>query len=324
MPTVAIIGAGISGIVCARRLTSRFDVRLFDKSRGVSGRMATRRTGHADACFDHGAQYFTVRSKQVKPMLEEWIDDGIVAMWRGNVSVLRPGFKIQREPTPRYVAMPGMNSLGKHLVRFLDVETNTHIEKAIHSGEGWTLTTTDGVNHGPFDVLVSTAPPEQTLGIVGSKSPFTSTLASQQFDPCWATMIHFEQPVPVSYDAAFVHENPLRWICRNNSKPGRDPDQECWVLHASPDWSKEHLEESPEQVTPQLLEAFSKAIEQPLGAISHVASHRWRYSAPVNPLEEGHLWDPKSKLGIAGDWCSGARVEGAILSGLSLAKKIAG
>lgn len=324
MPTVAIIGAGISGLTCARRLASRFDVRLFDKSRGVSGRMATRRAGPAEASFDHGAQYFTVRSKRVKPMLEEWIDDGIVALWRGNVCILRPDLTIQREPTPRYVPMPGMSALGKHLARHLHVETNTRIEKARRAASGWTLTTADGAEHGPFDVLVSTAPPEQTLEIVGEESPFASTLASQQFDPCWATMIHFEQPVPVSYDAAFVQENPLRWICRNNSKPGRNPDQECWVLHASPEWSKEHLEQSSEDVTPQMLEAFSNATEKPLGKFHHAASHRWRYSAPVNPLEDGYLWDDQAKLGIAGDWCSGARVEGAVLSGLSLAEKIAG
>ncbi|MBA2114233.1 NAD(P)/FAD-dependent oxidoreductase [Bremerella alba] len=324
MPTVAIIGAGISGLVCARSLASRCDVRLFEKSRGVSGRMATRRVGPAEASFDHGAQYFTIRNKRVKPMLETWIDDGIVALWRGNVCVLRPDLKIQRDPTPRYVAMPGMNCLGKHLARYLNIETNTRIEKAQHGANGWSLTTTDGVMHGPFEVLVITAPPEQSLDILGDQSPLAPTLAGQQFDPCWATLIHFKKPVPVTYDAAFVHESPLRWICRNNSKPGRDQDQECWVLHASPEWSKEHLEQSPEEVTPQLLEAFSNATERPLGETNYVASHRWRYSAPTRPLEQGHLWDASIKLGVAGDWCSGARVEGAILSGLTLAEKIAG
>jgi len=324
MPTVAIIGAGISGLVCARRLVSHFEVRLFDKSRGVSGRMATRRAGPAEVSFDHGAQYFTVRSKQVKPMLQEWIDDRVVALWRGNVSIVRPGLKSEREPTPRYVALPAMNALGKHLARHLPIETNTQVAAAHRASDGWMLTTSDGAQQGPFDVLVSTAPPEQSLGILGDDCPFASTLAGQQFDPCWATMVHLEKPVPVNYDAAFVHENPLRWICRNNSKPGRDPNQECWVLHASGEWSQAHLEESPDEITPQLLEAFPTAIEQPLGEIRHAGSHRWRYSAPVDPLEEGCLWDSQSKLGIAGDWCSGARVEGAILSGLGLAEKIMG
>ncbi|MEM7652453.1 MAG: FAD-dependent oxidoreductase, partial [Pseudomonadota bacterium] len=56
----AIIGAGISGLAAADRLRlSGHSVTLFDKSRGVGGRMATRRSDHGS--FDHGAQYFTVR-----------------------------------------------------------------------------------------------------------------------------------------------------------------------------------------------------------------------------------------------------------------------
>ncbi len=322
MKRVAIIGAGISGLVCARTLAGKFDVRLFDKSRGVSGRMATRRVPETGADFDHGAQYFTVRSDQVQPMLEEWIDDHVVAPWRGTVVVLRPGLKTEREPTPRFVAMPGMKSLGKHLAKKLTVRTKMLISQAEHSDDGWVLHTDDQQSFGPYDWLVCTSPPIQTNAILGDAHPFHAKLSEQTFDPCWATMIHFAEPVPVPYDAAFVHDNPLRWICRNNSKPGRPLDEECWVLHASPTWSIDNLERTSEEVTPELLAAFAQAIEQPLGEIRYVTSHRWRYSAPATPLEETCLVDQASQLAICGDWCSGARVEGAILSGLGAAERI--
>ncbi|RCS50650.1 FAD-dependent oxidoreductase [Bremerella cremea] len=322
MKRVAIIGAGISGLVCARSLAGKFDVRLFDKSRGVAGRMATRRIPETGANFDHGAQYFTVRSAQVQPLLEEWIDDHIVAPWRGTVVVVRPGINTERDPTPRFVAMPGMKSLGKHLAESLTVRTQTPIVQALYSDDGWVVTTDKKQTYGPYDWLVCTAPPSQTNAILGSRHPFYAKLDEQQFDPCWATMVHFAKPVPVPYDAAFVHENPLRWICRNNSKPGRPLDEECWVLHANPIWSTENLERTSEEVTTELLEAFAQAIGQPLGEIRYVTSHRWRYSAPATPLEETCLVDATAQLAICGDWCSGARVEGAILSGLGAAEQI--
>ena len=53
--SISIIGCGISGIFAALHLKKRGlkNIRLFDKSRGVGGRLATRRSN--DGKFDHGA-----------------------------------------------------------------------------------------------------------------------------------------------------------------------------------------------------------------------------------------------------------------------------
>ena len=59
VPAVAVIGAGISGLFAARTLADRgLNVKVFDKGRGLGGRMSTRRVD-GKSCFDHGAQYFT-------------------------------------------------------------------------------------------------------------------------------------------------------------------------------------------------------------------------------------------------------------------------
>ena len=61
---VAIIGAGLAGLSCAQALVQAgYQVHVFDKSRGPSGRMSTRRAeDHAGPWqCDRGAQYFTAR-----------------------------------------------------------------------------------------------------------------------------------------------------------------------------------------------------------------------------------------------------------------------
>ncbi len=59
---IAIIGAGLTGLTLANRLNQHAEVTVFEKARGVGGRMTTR---HADPfSFDHGAQFFTVRNKR--------------------------------------------------------------------------------------------------------------------------------------------------------------------------------------------------------------------------------------------------------------------
>lgn len=58
---IAIVGAGPSGLTCARRLAAAGTaVTVFEKGRGVGGRCATRRSDVGP--FHHGAPSFTARS----------------------------------------------------------------------------------------------------------------------------------------------------------------------------------------------------------------------------------------------------------------------
>ena len=83
LPTVAVVGAGISGLICARTLADHgLSVVVWEKSRGAGGRMATRRSGEM-LRFDHGAQYFTVRDERFQRYVGAWLQDGIVAPWAG-------------------------------------------------------------------------------------------------------------------------------------------------------------------------------------------------------------------------------------------------
>ncbi|AJI69041.1 NAD(P)-binding protein [Francisella tularensis] len=75
MIKIAIIGAGIAGLTAAKILKDCAQVIVFEKSRGVSGRMSTR---YADPYyFDHGTQYFTAKSTDFKEFLKPMIDNGI-------------------------------------------------------------------------------------------------------------------------------------------------------------------------------------------------------------------------------------------------------
>ena len=56
-----------------------------------------------------------------------------------------------------------------------------------------------------------------------------------------------------------------------------------------------------------------------LGDAEVLSTHRWLYSLVDNPLEAGALWDPDLQLAACGDWCHGARIEGAYLSGQAAA-----
>ncbi|MFI4875031.1 MAG: NAD(P)/FAD-dependent oxidoreductase [Blastopirellula sp. JB062] len=318
---VAIIGAGMAGLVCARELSSHHDVSLFDKARGPAGRMSTRRAAD-DLRFDHGAQYFTARDPRFRQQVEAWIDAGAVAAWEGPIGVLQCGEITPTEDPPvRYVGCPAMNAPVKRLSEGLNLQLLRKIETIERRDALWRLTSDDGEAYGPFDALICTTPPAQAADLLRASAPgVAAQLDPIVLNPCWATLVQFSQRLPLSIDGAFVHDSPLSWIARNSSKPGRDPSRDCWVLHASQAWSLRHFEQSPAEIAPQMLAALAAAAQISLPGIAYQTAHRWRYSIPPQPLSVGCVADRELRLAVGGDWCQQAKVEGAYLSGLSLAE----
>ena len=319
--TVGIIGAGVAGLVCARELAANgFDVKVFDKGRSVGGRTATRRA-EPDFAFDHGAQYFTARSLRFQKVTADWLSRGIVAEWRGRVVRLENGVVTDTSPLPRYVGVPVMTAMVADLASAMRVQTKTQVVAMSRGPSGWTIKTDAHENVGPFETVVVTLPAPQSAEFLQPHA-FGAIAATVAMTPCWAVMVAFESKLEVPWDGAFVHDSPLSWVARNSSKRGRIGRSDCWVLHASPEWSAGHLEAAPDTAARLLLSAFSSVIEKRLPSDSHLTAHRWRYSHGSDADDRGMLFDPEVGLAVCGDWLAGGRVEGAFLSGVGAAEAI--
>ena len=319
--TVGIIGAGIAGLVCARTLAANaFDVKVFDKGRGVGGRTATRRA-EPDLAFDHGAQYFTARDARFHKVTADWLSRGVVAEWLGCVVRLENGAVTHTSPQPRYVGVPGMTAMAADLASAIRVQTRTQIVAMSRGPSGWTIKTDAHENVGPFETVVVTLPAPQSAEFLQPHA-FGAIASTLQMTPCWAVLVAFESKLEVPWDGAFVHNSPLSWVARNSSKPGRSGQSDCWVLHASAEWSAAHLEAAPDTAARLLLDAFSSAIAQQLPPDSHLTAHRWRYSHGSDADDRRMLFDPEVGLAVCGDWLAGGRVEGAFLSGVAAAEAI--
>ena len=316
----AIVGAGMSGLSAARILTrSGLEVRVFEKSRGRGGRMATRRSTGFE--FDHGAQYFTARDEAFVRAVSTWVDEEVAAPWVGRVVELANGtIKLKGEQPCRYVGIPRMNSVCGHLARDFDISFETRVTGLLRRKGRWYLRLNQEDHPKPFDVLILTTPPAQAADLLQEQQPFGELLETKM-NPCWAVMVAFEHPLELAFDGAFVNNSSLSWISRNSSKPGRG-DAECWVLHGSPAWSRDHVEAEREWVAEQLLRRFFRDTGCEDAPVAWIGAHRWRYAQTAQPLDSGYLWDAGTCLGVCGDWCNGSRVEGAFLSGRALGKAI--
>ena len=186
---------------------------------------------------------------------------------------------------------------------------------------GWQLTSAEqGPLAARYDAVVLAVPAPQALPLLQVAPTLARLAAGATMRGSWALMLRYAAPLALPFDAAFVNAGPLRWIARDNSKPGRGA-QETWLLQASAEWSEAHIEDSPEMVAAALLAAFAELGAPP--PASWVA-HRWRYADSAPPLALGCAWDAALGLGVCGDWLSEGKVEGAWLSGHALATRILG
>lgn len=218
---IAIIGAGMAGMSCALRLSqSGHEVALFDKGRGPGGRMATRRMEHdgVTLCFDHGAQYFTVRDPRFVEQVVAWESAGVAARWPA-------------AGDDAWVGSPAMNAPLKAMAVELDVRFSVRVESLDRLPDGWKLTG-DGAPDTLFDAAIVALPAEQAAPMLAGHDAQTSALAAQTVsDPCWTLMVGFAAPLE-GMDDTLRHTGPIGWAARNSAKPGRSP-QECWVVQLS-------------------------------------------------------------------------------------------
>lgn len=321
--TTAVVGAGMAGLTCARAVADAGQaVTVFEKSRGVSGRLSTRRV-EGGLAFDHGAQYFTCRDTRFQQRASEWAQAGVAAQWSGRIAALDRGqITPKQDGKTRLVGTPDMPAIGRRLAEGLDVRLNTRIAKAEARPGGWRLLSDEGSKPELFDHLLLAIPAPQAAELLEAAPALLRQVQPIAMQSCWAVMAAFEEPIDVPLDGAFVDNSPLSWIARNSSKPGRPDTVDAWVLHGSHAWSEEHLEIDRPDAVKRLVAAFWEATGATPRLPTYATAHRWRYAIPPEPLSDRSLYDAERRIGVAGDWCGGPRVEGAFLSGLALAETV--
>lgn len=279
---VAVIGAGLVGLVAARELTKAgVSVDVFDKGRFSGGRLASR-TRDIDQ-FDYGAQYFTVKDKRFADAIQPWLEAGLVAPWPARIVDI-DGLTIQEHPSEhaRYVGVPSMRSFVDVLAEQLpSLQLSRRVSSVAHLTDSLLeLGIEDGFSAGPYDMVILNIPPLQCEPFLSAlNSPHIELVRSVEMKPCWALMLSFAEPLDVSFDAAFVsvlHSGPdcgshadgdvasrsvsagpavCSWIARDSSKPGR-PAGERWVVHGSAEWSQAYIEDDAAAVEAALTDAF--------------------------------------------------------------------
>lgn len=322
-PSIAVIGAGLAGLTLARELKLHADITVFEKARGLGGRMSTRHNKTHQ--WDHGAQFFTARTKPFQSFLAPLITSGAVAEWWPNITTLSPVEKQFKRPwfEAHYVAVPGMNQLLKAMAAGLNIQLNTRIVEVQWRQDKWQLRNENAELLGEYDWVISSAPLPQTQALLAAEFPDEQFSHYRMF-PCYALLLAVDDAVLPDWDAAKVNGAPIRWVSLNHRLPGRNPQAGAVVVHSTSEWATAHLEDDQEEVKQQLMTAFCDLSGVTPQSITKSQLHRWRYalSTEVTEPENEFVLDQQQHLAACGDWCLGGRVEAAFTSGFKLATAI--
>lgn len=306
---IIVVGAGLSGLSAARQLVaSGNDVSVFDKGRGVGGRLATRRAG--TAVFDHGAQFFTVRNPEFQSQVDAWLTSGVVREWCR-------GFESD-DGHPRYVGASGMTALAKDLATGLDVHTNTLVFSLTHGENGWLVTTDDGVAHAA-DAVVLTAPLPQSFSLMFSAGlEMPEDLRSIDYDRTLGLLVTLAGNDAHTVPAPGGRQNAddVFSFIGNNTAKGISAST-ALTFHANPAWSREHFELPTDQIGAELMAAAQPWIGKSI--VIHREVKKWRFATPQRVWPDPCWVHESGSLVLAGDAFAGPKVEGAYLSGRAAA-----
>ncbi|QSJ17412.1 NAD(P)/FAD-dependent oxidoreductase [Nostoc sp. UHCC 0702] len=333
MTDVAVIGAGMAGLVCAQQLNQAgYSVIVVEKSRGLGGRVATRRLHETWA--DHGACYLKPKGELLGNFVELLRDRHILEVWTDTVYQLKPNSELSQNSAPRYVAPAGMSAIAKFLAPGLDILQNQRVVAINQTPENsWRLTLESSFEELTAKALVLAIPAPQALmllaplgeSVLGKE--FLANLSSVEFYPCISAIAGYPMTVrslPHWKALNFVDDAVLGWIGFDSSKRP-NPQQPVFVLQSSANFAQLHLESSDLQpVAQEMLQHAADSLGLPwLATPEWLQVHRWRYAFPSRPWQEAVLSASTSlPLVCCGDWCGGNLVEGAMLSGLAASVEI--
>jgi renalase len=340
MASIAIIGAGVSGLAAAHTLQEHgHRVTLFEKSGDVGGRAATK--ARAGFIYDDGAQYI----KGGSPLSSAWItqrfyvDDLIdiqKPVWifdrNGRIQEGDPAQNADAKWTYRY----GLATFASQMAAGLDIHFGAEITHIQQEGRDWSLFGSDERSLDSYDGIVIAIPAPQAVEVIEASSLaqdlrdfMIEKLGQAVYNPLISVALGFRvRPQPRPYYALVNTDkaHAISWLAWEHEKAAERVHNNAGLLIAqmAPQYSREHWETQSDELLRDVAARVSALLNESLTEPAFTDITRWQYALPSAKADAHALNEATVPAGLAfcGDAFTGGRVHLALEHGIEVAEQL--
>ncbi len=342
MPSVAIIGAGCSGLAAAHELSDAgYVVTVFEQNQHVGGRAATRK--QEGFIYDYGAQYIKRGNAiSISLITEHFRVDDLIDIAKPVWTFDRDGHIREGDPIqnaePKWNYGSGLHALANRMAEGLDIRLETRVDHLQPGSAGWKLLDSRGEDCGEFDRVLITIPASEAAELVKNsqlqdrgQEEICALLEKARYNPLISVMLGY-RPIPqerpyyalVNTDKAHA----VSWLAWEHEKAsGRVPeDAGMLIAQMAPRYSDEHWLRNDAEIISDVAHRITTLLDEPLDEPFFSDVFRWKYALPGEKADSEQLNALAIPVGLAfcGDAFVGGRVHLALEHGVEVARKLIG
>jgi predicted NAD/FAD-dependent oxidoreductase len=342
MSSVAIIGAGVSGLAAAHILQDAgYAVTLFEQANNPGGRATTRKRD--GFIFDPGAQYIKQGTPDSISFITERFStpdliDIAKPVWTfDGAGHIQEGDPVQNAG-PKWNYRHGLCMLAKRIGEGLDIRFETHIAHVQQTRLGWNLYAAPDQLIRSFEYLLIAIPAPAASALIQAshfthdiRTQICSLLDTARYNPLISVALGY-RPRPSSRPYyALVNtdrQHSISWLAWEHEKaPERAPvGTGMLIAQMAPQYSAEHRDTPAADLIPEVAERVKTLIDEDLPFPFFTDIQRWPSALPSQQADAENLNALTLPYGLAfcGDTFVGGRVHLAIEHGIMVAGQFIG
>lgn len=320
-PRIAVIGAGLGGLACATRLVEGgANVTIFESSDRVGGRLEPLVIAGVEV--DSGCGHFEIQEPPFRRQVTAWSAADMVEVWEGKTAAGSMFGPIEYPDAPRrFAGIPNLAAITDRLADGLNIVFNKTIVEMTRMNAGWKLLARDGEEI--FAEIVAVCLPMGAAAELLTHAPglrLVTEMAGTK--PAFKLTLAFDSLLDTDFAAVYGSEDPVHWISRESSKPGRFPLPEIWSVVSTANWARERVDTPTDVIADMLTKGFFELLDIPSRPPIERHVRFWNSIGPEKPSNKLWMYNTILAIGGAGEWAGNGGVEGTWLSSQALAEAI--